>query len=179
MKTQTKDILKIMQVLTWIVFIGACIKAGAILFSFFVSLFVNPEGAKNLYSGLDLSDLQQYNLWYYVSLISCIIGSTCLRAYILYLVIKVFLKLNLVHPFSQEVASLISKISQTALGIGLLNIIANNYSNWLIKRNIDLTNIHEYLEGSAEFIFMAGIIFIIAQVFKKGMEIQSENELTV
>jgi Protein of unknown function (DUF2975) len=179
MKTQTKNILKIMQVLTWVVFIGACIKAGALLFSFIFTLFINPEGAKNLYAGLNLSDLYHYNLWYYASLILLTIGLACLRAYILYLVIKIFLKLNFVHPFSQDVASLISKISQVALCIGILNILANAYCNWLVKRNIGLDSIHDHLEGGTEFIFMAGIIFIIAQVFKKGMEIQSENELTV
>ncbi len=33
--------------------------------------------------------------------------------------------------------------------------------------------------GSSEFLFMAGIIFIIALIFKRGVEIQSENELTI
>lgn len=32
---------------------------------------------------------------------------------------------------------------------------------------------------SAEFVFMAGVVFVMSQIFKKGVEIQTENELTV
>ena len=32
---------------------------------------------------------------------------------------------------------------------------------------------------SGEFIFMVGLVFIISQVFKRGVEIQAENDLTV
>ncbi len=46
MTSQTSSILKTMNVILWIIFIGLCIKTGALLFSFFVSLFINAEGAK-------------------------------------------------------------------------------------------------------------------------------------
>jgi hypothetical protein len=32
--------------------------------------------------------------------------------------------------------------------------------------------------GGSEFVFFGGVIFVISPVFKKGTEIQSENELT-
>ena len=32
---------------------------------------------------------------------------------------------------------------------------------------------------SGDFIVMAGVVFITAQIFKKGVELQTENELTV
>jgi len=32
---------------------------------------------------------------------------------------------------------------------------------------------------SGEIHLLAGVIFVISQIFKKGVEIQSENELTV
>jgi hypothetical protein len=32
---------------------------------------------------------------------------------------------------------------------------------------------------SGETLFLAGVVFVIAQIFKKGVEIQSENELTI
>lgn len=30
-----------------------------------------------------------------------------------------------------------------------------------------------------EYLFMAGIIYIISQIFKRGIELQEENQLTV
>ena len=46
---------------------------------------------------------------------------------------------------------------------------------WLAERVAGLEK--NYISG--EFIFMAGVVFVISQIFKKGVEIQSEHELTV
>ena len=35
----------------------------------------------------------------------------------------------------------------------------------------------DYIPG--DFLFLAGIVYVFAQMFKPGVEIQSENELTV
>ena len=40
-------------------------------------------------------------------------------------------------------------------------------------------NLNEFWADSEAFIIMAAIIYIIAQIFKKGIEIQNENELTI
>ena len=179
MKTKTKQILATMNFMAWIIFIGLCIKTGAILYSFFVSLVINPVGAKNLYLGLNLSDLYNFNIWHYAAIVSLIIFLSGLKAYIFYLVTKIFLKINFVHPFSTDVSLLISRISYVALGIGILTLAANGYAEWLIKRGVTFPDLQAHLGGGGEFLFFAGVVFFIAQVFKKGIEIQSENELTV
>ena len=179
MKTKTKKILIAMNIISWIIFIGLCIKTGAILYSFFVSLFINPEGAKNLHLGLNLSDLYRFNIWHYDAIVILIIFLSGLKAYLFYLVIKIFLKINFVHPFSTGVSLLISRISYVALGIGILTLAGNSYCEWLIKKGVALPNLQEYLGAGAEYLLLGGIIFMIAQVFKRGIEIQSENELTV
>lgn len=176
MKTQTETILTITKILTWIVFIGLCIKTGALIVSFFVSLFVNPVAAQDLYLGLDLSSIQEYNQWHYICSVSLLIFFTGLKAYLAYLVIKIFLKFNLEHPFSPEVAKLINCIGQTALTAGLFAILMNGYHN-LLDNKIVLGI--SFGDSSTQFLFLAGIIFIIGQVFKKGVELQEDNELTV
>lgn len=179
MKLATKQILRILHILSWIIFLGLCVKTGSILYSFFVSLAINSEGAKNLHLGLDLSDLYRFSTRHYVTIVSYIILLSALKAYIFYLVIKIFLKINFVLPFSTEVSLLISKISLVALGIGALTVVANGYIAWLTKRGVSFPDLQQYLGGAGEFLLLGAIIFIIAQVFKKGIEIQSENELTV
>jgi hypothetical protein len=65
MSINSKFIIKLLQVVTWMGFIGLCIKAGAILFSYLISMYRNPLAAKDLYLGLDLSQLKAYgNLEY-------------------------------------------------------------------------------------------------------------------
>ena len=179
MKQNTTTIMIIMHVIAWVIFIGFCIKTGALIYSAFVSFVVNPVGASDLYLGLDLSYLFNYDKWYYGSLISLVIFISGLQAYIFYLLIKIFMKLNLVQPFSKEIAKLITNISFTALQIAILHIITNGYIKWLVKREVIIPSLHDYLGGASEFLLLGGIIFVIAQIFNRGLEIQAENELSI
>ena len=175
MQTSTKQLLTIMKIITWVIFIGLCIKTGALLTSFFVSLFINAEGSKNLYLGLDLSALYGFNQRHYIAIGSLIILNMGLKAFIFYLVLSVFLKTNFVQPFSPKVAELITKIAVVTIITGVLAVLANGYSDWLYKRGVPV----DQHWGSAEFLFMGGILFVIALIFKRGIEIQSENDLTI
>ena len=111
MKPTTKLILTILHVIAWIIFLGLCIKTGALLYSFFVTLVINPEGAKNLYMGLNLSSLYNFDIGDYAIVASLIIILSGAKAFLFYLVIKIFLKINLVAPFSKDVSLLISQAS--------------------------------------------------------------------
>lgn len=179
MKQSTPTILIILHVIAWITFIGFCIKTGALIFSTIVSLFINPAGASDLYLGLDLSNLSDYDKWHYGSLVSLVIFISGLQAYIFYLLIKIFMKLNLVQPFSKEIAKLITNISFTAIQIAILHIFTNGYIKWLSKREVIIPSLQDYLGGASEFLLLGGIIFVIAQIFNRGLEIQAENELTI
>ena len=179
MKKKTHELLIVMKVLTWLVFLGLCIKTGALIISFFVSEFINPLASKNLYLGFDLSNLKQFSNGHYSAMVLLIIVLSALKALMFYHVIKFFLRLNLMNPFSPDVAFLIKKISYVAFAIGTLSMIAIQYSRWLSKNGVLFTGLMEFIDSGAAFLFFSGIIFIISLVFKKGIEIQTENELTV
>ena len=179
MKSKTKPILKVLHILSWIIFIGLCARTGAILYSFFVSLFMNAEGAKNLYNGLNLSSLFNYDKVQYCIVVSLIVFVSALKAYVFYVVIKIFLKINFVHPFSETVSALISRIGYIALFIGILSIIGMSYCDWLGKNGVDIPDLYHFIGAGVEHLLFAGVIVFISQVFKRGMEIQTENELTV
>lgn len=173
---KTKQILEIMKIVSWIIFIGLCIKAGALIISSFVSLFINQDAAKDLYLGLDLLEIYNYGKSYYISTLSFIITIGVLKAYLFYWVIKITSKISLEYPFSEAIANLITKISYISLSIGLVALLANNYSKWLLNKGIISFRLNW---SSQEFIFMAGILFIIALIFKRGIELQNENDLTI
>lgn len=170
-----ETILKIVEVIFWIVFIGLCVETGAVVISFFVSMFINPDGAANLYMGLDLSELFEANRDYYIYISSFVITILLLKASMAYLVIKIFLKIDMENPFTSEVSALISAISRVALGAGVISILAEASSDWIMKRGLSVP----YSWNAGEFLFLAGIIFFIAQIFERGVSLQSENELTV
>jgi hypothetical protein len=173
-QTKTEQVLKVMPILAWMAFIGFTIEAGAILVSYVVSC-VNPVGAKNLYRGLNLYDLRQFNFWDYTLSVSFLVALLIMKSFVAYLVIKTLSKFNLKNPFSMEVARRLEKISYVAFGTWLITMLSNVYTSWLMKITGKLYG--NWLSG--EFIFMVGLVFIISQVFKRGVEIQFENDLTV
>ena len=74
---------------------------------------------------------------------------------------------------------MIIQISYVALEIGIFAILIKAYCKWLTKNGITITNFNDFIGGGAGFLFMAGIVFVIGQIFKRGIEMQSENELTI
>lgn len=180
MKTTTKRILTVMHILAWIIFIGVSINAGAVIVSFIAAHIGGMEAAKKMYLQLDFSSLYYFSKAHYNTLMSLMIFITILKATIFYVLITIFMKINFVQPFSTVVSKLISRIAYIALAIGLLTLCANHYCDWLHgAQKVYLPPLYEYLGGGAEFLLLGGTIFMIAQVFKRGIEIQSENELTV
>jgi hypothetical protein len=163
-----------MPILAWVVYIGFSIEAGAIIISYIVSC-VNPEAAKNLYKGLSLYDFRQYNFWGYTVSIVFLIALPVLKASVAYEVIKTLSKFNLKNPFTIEVAKRLEKISYIAFAVWIVTMLSNAYVSLMLK----ITGKSFGSLIPADFIFMVGLTFIIAQVFKRGVEIQSENDLTV
>jgi hypothetical protein len=125
--------------------------------------------------GLDLLDVYSFSVEYYIGVASFLIAITAMKTYLAYLVIKLFIKFDLNYPFNEKTASLITQMSHYALSIGVVAIIAENYANRIMRQGLTL----QIDWGAEQFLFFAGIIYIIALVFKKGVEIQNENELTI
>jgi len=174
MRTKTDVILKVMNVLAWLAFAGLVVKAGAIVISYSVSIG-NPEGAKNLYMGLNFSPIRQFDFWHYTGTVILMIALLLLEAYTAFLVTRVLSTIKLTNPFTIEVSRTLEKISYIILLAWVAAMVFNAHATWLSKK---IAGLQENLI-SGEFILLAGVVFVIAQVFKKGVEIQSENELTV
>lgn len=170
---KTKKILKIMYVLSWIVFIGLSIKTGAIVISYMVSVG-NPEASKNLFDGLDLSEFYNYDFKQYSFIVSYKVALFAIETYITFLVIKLLKALNLEKPFNIKVQKLMQSISYSIFNLWLLAMLHNTHIRYIAKK-------HQFSMDlfSNDFIFLAGVIFIFAQIVKRGIEIQSENELTI
>ena len=173
-RTRTQQILIVMNILAWIAFIGLLIKTGALITSYAIS-WVNPNAAHDLYRGLDLSDLREANFWWYSQSVSFLIAFDAMRAFVMYLVIRTLSKVNLVSPFTHEVCGSVEKISYVLFGIWIVAVLSNAHGSWIFKQTGELVP----TLATGEFVFMAGLVFVISQVFKRGLEMQSENELTV
>lgn len=182
MKIRTKLVLKILYVLSWIIFIGVCIEAGGSIFSAFYTLVINSFNARTFWVGNDLSGLYTYGRGHFFIETLLISIASVMKACIFYLITKYLYpkKLNMSQPFSKELGSLIIKISAFAFATGIITWAGVAYTDWLVKQGVKMPDTqHLRLGGADVWLFMGVTLFVIAQIFKRGIEIQSENELTV
>lgn len=179
----TNQILKVLQFLSWIIFIGLCIEAGGIAVNTLITLFINPEGANNFWEGSAyLASLFEFDTGYFgvITVIMTIVG--VLKALMFYLIIKLFTEkqLNLSQPFSLELRRFILNMVYLSVGIGLFCNMGNRYTAWLHKQGLPAADLQSLQLGGADvWLFMAVILFVIVQIVNKGIEIQNENDLTI
>ena len=180
-KITTRQILKILYFISWIIFTGLCIEAGGFLVNAIFAL-VKPEASKHLWQQVDLSALLKYDPGYFFTVTFTMSIAAALKASIFYLIIKMLgnKNLNISHPFSIETRRFIFRISYLSLLIGLFSWWGVKYVEWLVRQGVNMPDIQYLRLGGADvWLFMGVILFVIAQIFKRGIEIQSENELTV
>jgi hypothetical protein len=178
MSKKNDTILKVLHVVSWIIFIGLCIEAGALIFNFLYTLF-KPSASQDIYKDLDLSEMYVNQFPQFIGLMSFVLVLAVLKAYLFYLVVEIFQKLNLVKPFDNQISKLIGKISNEAFAIAIVSVIAHQYTERLIHSGYEVSHVQKYYNDTAAFLMMAAIVFVISQVFKKGIELQNENDLTV
>jgi|GEM_PF-1054211 len=186
MKSQTRFVFNAVHILIWIVFIGLCIKTGTLIFNLILNLFfetgissitIDPRRLTEIEVDMQLNpqSLLEFGKGHYYARALLILLFLIIQTYIAYLAVKIFRKLRLEKPFCGSVTWLIKQMSYVALGAGVLAIAAEGYTEWIILQGVKLTN--NWNGGS--FLLLAGLIFILAEVFRRGTELQNENELTV
>ena len=171
-------VFKGLHIVAWVIFVGLCIEAGALIVNFIISLN-KPEFVQNLYQKLDLSEIYERSKWAYYSMYSFILVIAILKAVLFYVVVILVSKIDLSKPFNSFVSKQISKISYYTLSIGLVSYIAQQSATFLMHRGFVTDNLNPFWADSQAFVLMAAVIYVIATIFKKGIEIQNENDLTV
>jgi hypothetical protein len=168
----------VLSIVAWIIFVGLSIEAGGLIVNFIFSIF-KPEMVHNLYQKMDLSELYNRSQWAFYSMYSFVLIISVLKAFMFYIVVRLTYKLDLAKPFSTFVSKQISIISYLTLSIGLLSYIAKETTKALQQHGFEMDKLDQFWVDSQAFIVMAAVIYIIAVIFKKGIEMQSENEFTI
>ncbi len=179
---KTDYFFKLLYAVSWIIFIGLCIEAGGFIFNTVFTLLLKPEGATKFWAEVNLSDLYHFNQSYYVTLTVLMIIAALLKALLFYIIVKIFhdKKINLSAPFNEILGSYIFKIAYLALGIGLFCYWGAKCTEWIVQKRVSLPGI-QYLRlaGADVWLFMGVTLLVFAQIFKRGIDIQNENNLTV
>ena len=179
MMSKTNDfIFRGLHLVAWIIFVGLSIEAGGLIVNFIFSIY-NPGFVQNLYQKLDLSEMYNRSKWVFYSMYSFILFISLLKAHLFYVVIMLLNKLDLSKPFNSFVSAKITQISYYTFSIGMLSYIARQTAKSVQHYGYVIDNLDQFWADSQAFILMAAIIYVIATIFKKGVEIQNENDLTV
>lgn len=171
-------IFKGLTVVASFIFIGLCIEAGGLLVNYIYAIY-NPQSINNLFQKLDLTELYQYNPIDFYLIYSFINSLALLKAVLFYIVVYMLYKMDLKKPFNEFVAMKITNISYITLFIGLLSYIGQSWIEKQYTGTKFIQNIAPFWVDNEAFILMGGVIYIIARIFKSGVELQKENELTV
>lgn len=171
-------VFKGLHIIAWIIFVGLCIEAGGLIVNFVFSIY-KPEFLPNLYQKLDLSDMYNRGKSAFFAMYSFILLVSLLKAYLFYIVVSLMHKMDLSNPFSSYVSEQITKISYCTFSIGIISYIARQTAKTIEHHGYAIDKLNQFWEDSQAFILMAAVIYVIAVVFKKGVEIQNENDLTV
>jgi branched-subunit amino acid permease len=177
MKIKTETILTVSKYLAMLGGVGCSILFGSQLLTL-VSSFINPEWAKHTYQvDLNLFSIREQNIGFYVSGMILTIAVPVLKAFFWYKVFKLLSELKLQSPFSREVEINLEKMAYIMFCVWIVSsIFWKTYTFYLSKE----TGIQLPIRNTDdEYLFMAGIIYIISQIFKRGIELQEENQLTV
>jgi len=171
-------VFKVVEIVAWIIFVGLCIEAGALTVNFIFALY-KPETVQNLYQKLDLSEIQETSTWAFYQIYSFILAISVLKAVLFYIVVLLVTKIDLEKPFNKFVSKKITQISYYTFSIGILSYLARDTTERLQDEGFAIDTLNHFWGDSQAFILMAAVIYVIATIFKKGIALQTENDLTV
>ncbi len=175
MKTTT--VLTFAKILALLGGINYSIEFGAQLTNLIAS-FINHEWAKHTYQvDLNIFNIREQSTIYYVFGMLLTLSASALKATIWYVLYSLLLKLKFQSPFMMEVERKLEQIAYLMFGVWIVaGFFWKTYIYYLSKETGTQLPIKDNVD---EYIFFAGIVYIISQIFKRGIEIQEENQLTI
>lgn len=181
-KITTKQILIVLYIIAWIFFVGLSIDAGGFIVNTVIDMWFKPAAAAQFWRQADMSALYAYDRGHFLSVAILVCIAAVLKALLFYLIIKMIhdKKLDLSKPFNDAMRRFIITAAYLAIGIGFFCAWGARETARFVKLGIQMPSLETLQLGGADvWLFMGIILFIIALIFKRGIEIQSENDLTV
>lgn len=178
MRVTNNFIFTSLKIIGWIIFVGLCIETGGLIVNFIFTIY-KPEFIPKLYQKLDLSEMYNNVSWAFFSMYGFVLVISILKSVMFYKVILLLTNLNLAKPFNSIVSENILQISYITLSIGLFSYVARQITKNLLHHGIKTDNLNPFWEDSQAFVLMSAVIYVIAFIFQRGVQLQNENDLTV
>lgn len=181
MRFNPTNALKLLHFLAWNIFILVCIEAGGILFN---SIYVLVDGRNmaHFWNDANLSSLYSYDRNYFYRILILMNIVVFLKAVLLFFIVKIFhdKQLDLASPFNERLANYLNKLPKVILAIGLMSKYGEYTIDILSRKGVQFSSLQDMnLDAGNVWLLMGFILWVISMIFKKGMELQAEADLTV
>ncbi|MCB0645451.1 MAG: DUF2975 domain-containing protein [Saprospiraceae bacterium] len=170
-----EHILTFLKVAAYIAMIGYFIEAGSVVFSFCLNWYHSNAEGEFMYH-LNLGEIYAYNKKMYYSAVSLLVALPVAQALLWWSVIELFPQINLEKPFDEGLIAAMNKMIQPLIGYGIIGFISRHYFEFVEKRTGQLID-PDFDLGL--YLFILGVIVIVTEILKKGLELKNENELTI
>jgi|SRR5690606_359181 hypothetical protein len=170
--------MNVVIIICWLIFIGCCIQAGGLLYSYIFSLF-QPTYLNEHYLRLDLSKIYNENKTIYSLVAIVLIVTSATKALIFYYVLKLYKFFEPEKPFTRTILNILIKITYCTAFIGILLIVIKHILKNLSEKGYEVNLIVEFLEDGSTYIGIYIVLTVITWIFKKGIELQTDNDLTL
>jgi hypothetical protein len=182
MQTPTEKILNSLRFVSRLAFVAAVVVAIVQVGALVVAILL-PDASISLGgTGLKLADLYQMHPAHYFLLACLVVVAAGLQVGVWAKLKNMLSLINLQHPFSGKIALMLQQVGLLLFGIWAMELLSQVYYYYL-KVSIGKVPLGLWVSFDFEwdftYLFNAGIVFIISQVFKRGIELQQESELTV
>lgn len=126
---------------------------------------------------LPVKDLVVLEKWKSLFLLFSIITIFIFEIYLLTTIVKIIKIFDLKNPFSIQISNHISKIISILIIIGTLSLLLGVF--WGLVLGKHKNNTLEIDGSDFNFFIFAGILYVISKIYNRGVELQSENDLTI
>lgn len=182
MKLNSNLILEILKIFFWIFTVILCFAIFVLVFIFFSTIFGIDTGSLKemkinmaFFNG-KVKDIQSLGKLKSAFILAYSIIMGILQLTFFLTVIKILKRLKSDSTFSMEIYFLISRIAKLALLIGSVSFLTS-IINELIKGTLSISA--DLNSKNFQFFLVAGVVYIIAQVYKRAVNLQAENDLTI
>ena len=181
MRIRPESFLKFLHFLAWNIFIIVCIEAGGILFNT-IYVLIDGRNMAHFWNNTNLSSLYSYDRNYFYGILIIMNIVVVLKALLLFFIVKIFhdKKLDLASPFNERLANYLNKLPKVILGIGLMSKYGEYTIEILSRKGVQFSSL-QYMNVDAGNVWMLMffILLVISWIFKRGIELQAESDLTV
>lgn len=181
-RISSKTVLLVLNILSWMIFVGLAIDTCGYLTNAIYVLAVDPTYASQFWNRLDLSALIVFDrIWFGVIMFHVVIVGL-LKVFLFWSIVRLltYNQFDVTKPFSKRMGRFVLGLAYYSFAIAFFSMWARKNIGWMIAQGIAMPTDEQFnITGADVWIFMGVVLLVIASIFKRGVELQSENDLTI